>query len=351
MKHSKLLSALTLIALASLLFSAHNECAMADQSNTIRKSSHKLTTETVDHADQRHPPQLVQPAFQSQISEALHAIVNQQESARREDQASEKLWPPSPSWAIVYVTIAYVIVAIFQWRALRKTVDETQGLVVNSQRQAKAAENQVNNLEKTLAATEKAATAAEKSTDFAVRSFYTLHRPWVLVTDFQIVQNDETKRFDIHYKAYNVGQLPAIWRGVDHRTDVQPNSPSDVDFSATRQMSYVLPPLSSPEQGITLSASLDMITDAQWKTIREGKNTLFFMGFVRYEGPYKDTNGNPILYQTGFGASHQGLLTYDGVTEVHGFSPNEPLGGTAYTLARFPTRMFVMLDPRYNYLQ
>jgi hypothetical protein len=70
--------------------------------------------------DEGHPPRLIDPA-QAEVIEALRVISRQQETARQQDQANEKRWwPPSPSWAIVYVTIAYVMIALFQLVAIHR---------------------------------------------------------------------------------------------------------------------------------------------------------------------------------------------------------------------------------------
>jgi hypothetical protein len=216
---------------------------------------------------------------------------------------------------------------------------------------SKATEAQVTNLEKTLTATERSADAAKESATFAVRSFYSLYRPWVLITDFSIVRQEDGRSFDVQFKAYNAGQLPAIWRGGDDVTYVRKDLPESADFAATEERSLVLAPNSSPEKGaITLAFPIRLSPD-EWKKVKESDASIFFLGFVMYEGPFKDPKGNPILFKTGYGARHQGPLTYDREPIKVEPSPNEPLGNrmTLY-MPPSPTPMTVILHPRFNYL-
>jgi hypothetical protein len=81
---------------------------------------------------------------------------------------------------IATATCIYTLFAILQWCALRKTVDETQSLVKTANRQAKAAEDQVANLEKTLIETKKAADAAKYSAEVARFALHS-NRPYLLV--------------------------------------------------------------------------------------------------------------------------------------------------------------------------
>jgi len=62
-------------------------------------------------------------------------------------QASDTYWPER---IIAGATVIYSIIAIFQWIALRATVEENKKLIETANRQAGAAEKQVENLEKTL---------------------------------------------------------------------------------------------------------------------------------------------------------------------------------------------------------
>jgi len=94
---------------------------MAVPSKPPATQSHQTTADNHGNANEGHPPQMVQSPFEAALLEELRTIASQQETARREDEANEKRWwPPSPSWAIVYVTVVYVIVASFQWCAIRR---------------------------------------------------------------------------------------------------------------------------------------------------------------------------------------------------------------------------------------
>ncbi len=86
--------------------------------------SHTPTAGDHDDAGEGQPPQTAKSPFEAELVEALRAMVRQQQTARIEDQANEKRWwPPSPSWAIVYVTVIYVVVAIFTLLAVKRQAD------------------------------------------------------------------------------------------------------------------------------------------------------------------------------------------------------------------------------------
>jgi hypothetical protein len=83
--------------------------------------SAQAQTETKQDIHQRNPPEMVNASAESEIVKALNAIKEQREAERREARANDRRWwPPSPSWAIVYVTFAYVFIAAFQWGAIRR---------------------------------------------------------------------------------------------------------------------------------------------------------------------------------------------------------------------------------------
>jgi hypothetical protein len=68
----------------------------------------------------RHPLQAYSP-FEAALLKSLSTLESQQETRYREQKAADaEWWPPSPSWAVVYVTVAYVIVACFQWFTIRR---------------------------------------------------------------------------------------------------------------------------------------------------------------------------------------------------------------------------------------
>ena len=87
-----------------------------------------------------------------------------------------KSWPER---IIAGATIVYTIFAILQWTALRKTVEESKELIGIANRQAKAAEEQVRNLEKTLVETRKVAEASAQSAEVARQALLLNVRPVV----------------------------------------------------------------------------------------------------------------------------------------------------------------------------
>jgi hypothetical protein len=116
---------LILIVSALLVSAARNgdaqSGAAAPPSKPPTIQSHEPTAHNGNDAENRHPPQIIESPFETEIVEALRAIERQQQTARTQDRANEKRWwPPSPSWAIVYVTVVYVIVAICQWSGIRR---------------------------------------------------------------------------------------------------------------------------------------------------------------------------------------------------------------------------------------
>ena len=81
----------------------------------------KTESKANQDVNQGNPPEVAQMPAQSEIAEALRAIKKQRESERREDSAREAWWwPPSASWAIVYATFLYALVATFQWGAISR---------------------------------------------------------------------------------------------------------------------------------------------------------------------------------------------------------------------------------------
>src|SRR5258708_6665495 len=61
---------------------------------------------------QEQPPEITRTPIESVAIKALDAIAREQETARQEQETKEKRWwPPAPDWALVYVTVVYVIAA------------------------------------------------------------------------------------------------------------------------------------------------------------------------------------------------------------------------------------------------
>jgi hypothetical protein len=116
MKRSSVLFASILIASALLLSAASNGASL--------RGGHEAATDADSQINNRQPPQLIPPSVESEIVKALRAIVTEQQAARHEQQLQEKRWwPPSASWAIVYVTVVYVLVAFFQLHSISRQAD------------------------------------------------------------------------------------------------------------------------------------------------------------------------------------------------------------------------------------
>ncbi len=121
---------LSILIVSGLLLIAARD-GKAQPSATTSKppavQSHKPTTDHNENINERYPPEVVK--WEIEILEALRAITHEQQTARRENQANEKRWwPPSPSWAIVYVTVGYVFVAILQWGVIRRQADTLRAI-------------------------------------------------------------------------------------------------------------------------------------------------------------------------------------------------------------------------------
>jgi hypothetical protein len=128
MKHSNTWFALILIASALLLSAGKNAGAQSPSATAPSKpptiQSHEPTPEAHSDVNKGNPPQVIESPFESEIAESLRAMEGIQKTARDEDKSNEqRWWPPSASWAVVYVTVAYVFVAIFQWRSIKRQAD------------------------------------------------------------------------------------------------------------------------------------------------------------------------------------------------------------------------------------
>jgi hypothetical protein len=121
----------------------------------------KSRTDTNHEVSDRHPPQLTYSPFEAALLNSLRDLHNQQETRYREQRTADAVWwPPPPSWAVVYVTIGYVVVAVLQWCAIR--------------RQANIA----------VVAT----TVAKRHADIADRALRLTERPWI------VIQKQENER-------------------------------------------------------------------------------------------------------------------------------------------------------------
>src|ERR1700687_3400478 len=164
----------------------------------------------------------------SQVPSAeLSSPESSAEKVKAEEQTGESggtAKPPTQDtcwaeWVMAGATVVYSFFAILQWRALKNTVDETQGLVVTANRQAAAAEAPVNNLEKTIIATEKAADASKQNAELAEESINIAklalqnERP-VLSAEMQEVNKARTADYFASVKFRNRGRGSAIIQEV-----------------------------------------------------------------------------------------------------------------------------------------
>jgi|SRR5579862_5324204 len=166
MKHSRTWYALILIA-SALIPSAVQHVSAESPNRRSPESQVTQAQPSQNSAQTKEPSPRQVPTAELGVPESSAEKVKAEQHTGNSGGAAE---PPThdtfwAEWVMAIATTIYSFFAILQWRALRKTVDETQGLVVTANRQATAAEAQVANLEKTLVATEKAANAAKQSAD------------------------------------------------------------------------------------------------------------------------------------------------------------------------------------------
>jgi hypothetical protein len=118
------LSEFSLLVLMFLVLLSNAESTSANALPTPTPSNNSKA-EKHDRVDRRQPPQMVETTFEAAVVKALGSIINSQESAHKQTEANEEWWrwPPSPSCAIVFVTLMYVGVAYYQLRAIRRQAD------------------------------------------------------------------------------------------------------------------------------------------------------------------------------------------------------------------------------------
>lgn len=231
-------------------------------------------------------------------------------SAVAEKQPSKQKWYERPlitDWGILIITLVYTIAALGLLHVTNAALVETK----------------------------KAASAAMESADMAKRGFYLTHRPWVLVSNFQI-ETERTggwgsdSRLVVTCRIYNVGDVPAIIRGIDsvlHVGAVLPNNPG---FAAVRRVSFVLEPNGRAEEGYIYRHYPD-VSPRQWDAIAAGQS-LFVLGNLLSQGPIEAPEGES-LFRTYFGAQYTG---------------ENPLFSTPLQILDRPVPMTVVTDPRYN---
>jgi hypothetical protein len=127
-----------------------------------------------------------------------------------------------------------------------------------------------------------------------------------------------------------VGPLPAVLRGHNATAHAAIRIPDDPEFRAGRAEGLVLQPNSSNAEGFVIFNCEPPVSRAQWVEIESGQKTLFFLGDILYVGPLRLSSGEPLIYKTGFGASHKGAVEVFGTTKT----PMQPL-----------------TDPKYSYVK
>jgi hypothetical protein len=216
--------------------------------------SHKPTTDDRNNPDERHTPDCDESSFETGVLEALRAIESEQETARAQDQANEKRWwPPSPSWAIVYVTVIYVIVAIFQW------------------------------------------TAIHRQANFAEQSLTVVERAYIDV-QLKFEESKELVPDTVRITIPNKGRTPAILTAYSYVHKVYEVVPPEPEYSAPEGGELFLAP---DDPGLFASRTSGTkplsLTADQWEGIKAGTRHLCIVGFVAY----RDASGAP--HKTGFG--------------------------------------------------
>jgi hypothetical protein len=295
-KHSKLLPASILIAFAILLSGS----SLPLKPPTIQ--GHDSQAHDPNGANDRNPPEVVQSSsFEAQILESLRAIIRQQQTARTEDQANEKRWwPPSPSWAIVYVTFVYVVIAIFQWQAIRRQADVAERALTRDK------------------------------------------LPYVFVKEPHATYLSlfDGRKADIEYTLKNYGNGPAFFRAVighsivseklgpiPHARPLEPSTPKGWFVLGAGEET---PPLDA-------AASSATISDEEWQSLgREptAKFKVFFYGLVNYTDIWDDewTNGFAWIYDPKLQAMR--VATKYEVPEGYNYQRKEPKTKERFSVLR-----------------
>jgi hypothetical protein len=317
MKHSSTPFALILVASAFFLSDVQHVSA---ESLNPRSSESQVT--------QAQPSQNSAQTKEPSPSQVPTAVLSIRESSAEKVKAEQQTSgsgntakPPThdtfwAEWVMAGAAVVYSFFAILQWRALKKTVDESKDLVVTANRQAKAAEAQVTNLEKTLVATEKAAAAAKQSADLAGESINIAklalqnERP-LLSAEMQEVNKARTAEYFASLKFRNRGRGSAIIQEV--RLELKLAMPNEsreptIDYpKAEKQMRIREPALGAGEAsslyGFTGSQFDFNYTALDKECGAAQEKQLRFFGIVRY----RDTVGNK--YEMGYSFEYASFQT------------------------------------------
>lgn len=275
-----------LIVALSFLGNANDGKAQQAPSKPPIAQSHKPTTDYRNDVQQGHPPQLIESPFEAEIVETLRAIVRQQQADRAEDEAKEaRWWPPSPSWAIVYVTVAYVFVAIFQWSSIRR---------------------QANIAEKLPMIIEAPYVSIGMKPYVLQQGGIPNGNPWI---EYWFKNNGRTQAQVIEYcVAFEICEIGEM-----------PEKPHYESGNAVLVREHFIIPASAETAHARCSGDFDFAHEADFAPIRENRQMLFFYGYIRFCTVFKSQP--PRIF--GFD------YFYD-----PGFNSLTPVGGTEYNYDR-----------------
>jgi hypothetical protein len=279
-----------LIALALLLSVARNASA---QSSNPRSSQSQVGQAEPSETNAHQQEAETVRAPDAEVPTASHQGISSQQNQHQADYYLEKAWRWVVSiwtveYTIAFATVIYAFFAILQWCALKKTVDETQGLVKTANRQAKAAENQVVNLEKALLSTEKAAAAAEKNADISERGLALAERPHLIVQSFKMegfksrIVDEAPGTLRISYIFKNYGKSPAFLDSYVIHFRIVPRLDAPVKYKSVPKpiRGWILPPGEEREGFRKLEGG--PLIEANRMLILDGKAHLIIFGFVDY---------------------------------------------------------------------
>jgi hypothetical protein len=144
MRRLRPLCALILIVWGLLLSTARNTPAESPSPPLSPEAKSASPTQpkpdTYHQPDEGHPPQVSYSPFEAAFLKTLSALTDEQKAKDREEQAAEqRWWPPTAPWAVVYVTVAYVIVAAFQLSAIRRQAKIANDTLLEARKAADAA--------------------------------------------------------------------------------------------------------------------------------------------------------------------------------------------------------------------
>lgn len=128
----------------------------------------------------------------------------------------------------------------------------------------------------------------------AEASVSTLEIPFIVVTDIkaEMTQDGSFGRItDIIYKFYNYGRTPAILLGEFRDFIIVPKGsepkPIRKKIAATDQFPYGIIVRDGGERSHHYPNFIEKISEDQWQAIKEGKERLFFLGWIKYADRFR----------------------------------------------------------------